>query len=58
MNRAVCGNRSNVCLPIPSRLGGGAARRIDQEGLYRMVCDYIAGMTDRYLMERHARLTS
>ena len=58
MNRAVCGNRSNVCLPIPSRLGDAAAKRIDQEGLYRTVCDYIAAMTDRYLMAEHARLTS
>jgi dGTPase len=42
----------------PSRLGDAAAKRIDQEGLYRTVCDYIAGMTDRYLMEEHARLGS
>ena len=58
MNRAVCGNRSNVCLPIPSRLSDAAAKRIDQEGLYRTVCDYIAGMTYRYLIEGYARLTS
>ena len=42
----------------PSRLGDAAAKRIDQEGLYRTVCDYIAGMTDRYLLAEHARLTS
>lgn len=40
----------------PDLLGDGATRRIDAEGLYRTVCDYIAGMTDRYLMEEHARL--
>ncbi|MDQ6808826.1 MAG: deoxyguanosinetriphosphate triphosphohydrolase [Verrucomicrobiota bacterium] len=37
-------------------LGDAAAKRIESEGLHRTVCDYIAGMTDRYLMEEHARL--
>jgi dGTPase len=40
----------------PSRLGDAATRRIESEGLHRTVCDYIAGMTDRYLMEEYARL--
>jgi dGTPase len=40
----------------PVRLGEGAMKRIETEGLHRTVCDYIAGMTDRYLMEEHARL--
>jgi dGTPase len=40
----------------PSRLGDAAAKRIQKEGLHRTVCDYIAGMTDRYLMEEYARL--
>jgi dGTPase len=40
----------------PSRLGDAAARRIESEGLHRTVCDYISGMTDRYLMEEYARL--
>jgi len=38
------------------RLGDGATRRIDGEGLHRTVCDYVAGMTDRYLMEEYARI--
>jgi len=42
----------------PSRLGDAATRRIESEGLHRTVCDYIAGMTDRYLMEEYARLTT
>jgi dGTP triphosphohydrolase len=25
--------------------------------LHRTVCDYVAGMTDRYLMEEYARIT-
>ena len=40
----------------PELLGDAATRRLEGEGLYRTVCDYIAGMTDRYLMEEHARL--
>ena len=40
----------------PERLGDGAARRLESEGLHRTVCDYIAGMTDRYLLEEHGRL--
>jgi len=40
------------------RLGDGATRRIEKEGLHRTVCDYVAGMTDRYLMEEYARIAS
>ncbi len=42
----------------PERLGDSAARRIESEGLHRTVCDYIAGMTDRYLLEEHFRLAA
>lgn len=42
-------------LAEPERLGETAARRIEREGLHRTVCDYIAGMTDRYLLEEYAR---
>jgi dGTPase len=40
----------------PTRLGDNATRRIEQEGLYRTVCDYVAGMTDRYLIDEFQRL--
>jgi len=40
----------------PDRLGEGAMRRVEKEGLHRTICDYIAGMTDRYLMEEYARI--
>jgi dGTPase len=40
----------------PDLLGEGAAGRIETEGLHRTICDYVAGMTDRYLLEEHARL--
>lgn len=41
----------------PVRLGDAATRRIESQGLHRTICDYIAGMTDRYLLEEHARLS-
>ncbi len=40
----------------PDRLGDGATRRIENQGLHRTVCDYVAGMTDRYLMEEYDRI--
>lgn len=42
----------------PVRLGDAATRRIESQGLHRTICDYIAGMTDRYLLEEHARLAA
>jgi len=41
----------------PKQLGEVATGRLEQEGLHRTVCDYVAGMTDRYLIEEYARLT-
>jgi dGTPase len=41
----------------PKQLGDVAMGRLDEEGLHRTVCDYVAGMTDRYLMEEYARIT-
>ncbi len=43
-------------LRAPDLLGDGAMRRIESEGLHRTVCDYVAGMTDRYLIEEHSRI--
>ena len=40
----------------PDRLGDGATRRVEKEGLHRTVCDYVAGMTDRYLMEEYEQI--
>ena len=42
----------------PELLGDAATRRIETEGLHRTVCDYIAGMTDRYLLEEYNRLVA
>jgi ribonuclease-3 len=33
-------------------------RRIERDGLQRTVCDYVAGMTDRYAMDEWRRLTA
>ena len=41
----------------PELLGEGATKRIESEGLHRTICDYIAGMTDRYLLEEYTRLS-
>ena len=45
-----------VYLVDPESLGDGATKRIEKEGLHRTVCDYVAGMTDRYLMEEYQRI--
>jgi dGTPase len=46
----------HYCLKHPQAMGEHARRRIRREGIYRAVCDYIASMTDRYLLSEHARL--
>jgi dGTPase len=47
-----------VYVSSPELLGDAASKRIDSEGLHRTVCDYIAGMTDRYLIEEYQRLSA
>jgi dGTPase len=39
-------------LQLPPRF----QERIAQEGVYRVVCDYIAGMTDRFALDEHRKL--
>ena len=43
-------------LSHPKKIGEGTRRRIRQTGLHRAVCDYLAGMTDRYVMLEYQRL--
>lgn len=43
-------------LKDPALLGETTARRVEADGLHRTVCDYLSGMTDRYLIGEHARL--
>ena len=61
VNRRACEMLRRVFeayLADPDRLGEGAIRRVEKEGLHRTVCDYIAGMTDRYVMEEYARIAA
>ena len=43
-------------LKYPSRLPGEYKRILEGEGAERAVCDYIAGMTDNYLLDVYHRL--
>ena len=59
VNQRACemlGRVFEAYLADPDRLGEGAMRRVENEGLHRTVCDYIAGMTDRYVMEEYERI--
>ena len=40
----------------PSMMPNGARSRIELVGLERAVCDYLAGMTDRFAMDEYSRL--
>lgn len=43
-------------LAEPALLGEATTERLEEHGLHRTVCDYISGMTDRYITEEHQRL--
>ena len=43
-------------LKHPKEIGGQSHRRIPKAGLHRAVCDYLAGMTDRYVVLEHKRI--
>ena len=58
-NTAACemlGDVFGAYLKKPGLLGEATARRVGGTGLHRTVCDYVSGMTDRYLLDEHARL--
>ena len=40
----------------PSALPARYLRRVESDGLHRVVCDYIAGMTDRFCLAEHEKL--
>ena len=59
VNQRACGllrDVFNAYLADRTLLGKTTARRIRKDGLPRVVCDYLSGMTDRFLIEEHARL--
>jgi len=43
-------------LEHPQEIGAQSRKRIKKIGLHRAVCDYIAGMTDRYVLQEHNRV--
>jgi dGTPase len=43
-------------LSHPKEIGSSAQRRVRKIGLHRAVCDYLAGMTDRYVMLEYERI--
>jgi dGTPase len=43
-------------LKHPKEIGESSKRRVKKFGLHRAVCDYIAGMTDRYVMHEYQRI--
>jgi dGTPase len=45
-------------LSIPSNLPERYQQRIDAEGARRVICDYIAGMTDRFAVDRHRDISA
>jgi dGTPase len=46
----------NAYLSGPAILPSGLVPSIEKWGLERTVCDYIAGMTDRFAIEEHRKL--
>jgi dGTPase len=48
----------NHYMAHPEELGETTNERLKKEGLSRTVCDYIAGMTDRFLSDEYDRLTA
>jgi dGTPase len=43
-------------LKHPAEIGSQARKRARREGRHRAICDYLAGMTDRYAMLEHQRI--
>ncbi|MGH7198386.1 MAG: deoxyguanosinetriphosphate triphosphohydrolase [Candidatus Omnitrophota bacterium] len=44
-----------VYLARPEQLPPGSQKRLREEGAHRVICDYIAGMTDRYAQDEHRK---
>jgi dGTPase len=52
----VVGDLFEAYIQEPNLLSEGARQRLESAPLSRVVCDYIAGMTDRFALAEHARL--
>ncbi len=46
----------NYYLKHPGQVGEQTRKRFRKEGRHRAICDYLAGMTDRYAMQEHERV--
>jgi dGTPase len=46
----------NVYIKNPKQLPPFAQERMKREPLHRVICDYIAGMTDRFALDEHKKL--
>ncbi len=46
----------NAFLGQPQSLPDRFAGRIDEQGTHRVICDYIAGMTDRFCQDEYKRI--
>jgi dGTPase len=46
----------NLYLDKPAQLPTEIQKRIPRDGVKRVVCDYIAGMTDRYALDEYKKL--
>ena len=44
-----------VYLSRPEQLPPGAQKRLKTEGAHRVICDYLAGMTDRYAQDEYRK---
>jgi dGTPase len=59
LNRRACELLARVFeayVDDPTHLGRSTVQRIKRDGLHRTVCDFVSGMTDRYLIGEHERL--
>jgi dGTPase len=54
--RRIIGDLFRAYCDRPAQLPPHIFVRVKQEGIKRVVCDYIAGMTDRYAMEEYRKL--
>ena len=50
------GELFNYYLKRPKDIGESSRRRLKKIGLHRAVCDYLAGMTDRYVILEYKRI--
>jgi dGTPase len=54
--RRIIGDLFRAYCDRPAQLPPHIFSRVKSEGIQRVVCDYIAGMTDRYAMEEYRKL--